>query len=31
VDVVLGQVADIRVAAMATDAKPEWVYRQNPT
>jgi len=31
VDVLLGQVADIPVAAMATDAKPEWVYRQNPT
>jgi len=31
VDVLLGQVADIPVAAMAADAKPEWVYRQNPT
>src|ERR1700682_5753375 len=31
VDGVLGLVVDIPVAAITTDVKPEWVYRQNPT
>jgi pyrroloquinoline quinone biosynthesis protein E len=31
VDAVLGRVADIPVAAITADAKPEWLYRQNPT